>query len=162
MAGRNFLFVPGPTNVPDRILRSMLVPMEDHRSPRFPELTRSLFPDLLRLALGTGRTHQIRVHLAHVGFPIAGDDKYGDFALNRELARQGLKRMFLHARELAFDHPLTGARIGLAENAGGALGAGPAACTVTIRGLFAPIQPMRSISSNAFHIPMSPVPPPVG
>jgi alanine-glyoxylate transaminase/serine-glyoxylate transaminase/serine-pyruvate transaminase len=50
MAGRNFLFVPGPTNVPDRILRSMLVPMEDHRSPRFPELTRSLFPDLLRLA----------------------------------------------------------------------------------------------------------------
>jgi alanine-glyoxylate transaminase / serine-glyoxylate transaminase / serine-pyruvate transaminase len=49
MAGRNFLFVPGPTNVPDRILRSMMVPMEDHRSPRFPELTRTLFPDLKRL-----------------------------------------------------------------------------------------------------------------
>jgi 23S rRNA pseudouridine955/2504/2580 synthase len=69
---------------------------------------------LLEATLATGRTHQIRVHLAHVGFPIAGDDKYGDFALNRELARQGLKRMFLHAHELAFDHPLTGGRIELA------------------------------------------------
>src|SRR5882724_2974583 len=41
MAGRNFLFVPGPTNVPDRVLRAMMVPMEDHRSPIFPELTRA-------------------------------------------------------------------------------------------------------------------------
>ena len=41
MAGRNFLFVPGPTNVPDRVLRSMAVAMEDHRSPIFPELTRA-------------------------------------------------------------------------------------------------------------------------
>jgi len=41
MAGRNFLFVPGPTNVPDRVLRAMAVPMEDHRSPVFPELTRA-------------------------------------------------------------------------------------------------------------------------
>jgi alanine-glyoxylate transaminase/serine-glyoxylate transaminase/serine-pyruvate transaminase len=49
MAGRNFLFVPGPTNVPDRILRSMMVAMEDHRSPKFPELTRGLFPALKRL-----------------------------------------------------------------------------------------------------------------
>ncbi len=49
MAGRNFLFVPGPSNVPDRILRSMMVAMEDHRSPRFPELTRPLFPELKRL-----------------------------------------------------------------------------------------------------------------
>jgi alanine-glyoxylate transaminase/serine-glyoxylate transaminase/serine-pyruvate transaminase len=49
MAGRNFLFVPGPTNVPDRVLRSMMVAMEDHRSSRFPELTRALFPDLKRV-----------------------------------------------------------------------------------------------------------------
>jgi alanine-glyoxylate transaminase/serine-glyoxylate transaminase/serine-pyruvate transaminase len=49
MAGRNFLFVPGPTNIPDRVLRSMIVAMEDHRSSRFPELTRTLFPDLLRV-----------------------------------------------------------------------------------------------------------------
>jgi len=41
MAGRNFLFVPGPTNVPDRVLRAMVVAMEDHRSPIFPELTRA-------------------------------------------------------------------------------------------------------------------------
>jgi alanine-glyoxylate transaminase/serine-glyoxylate transaminase/serine-pyruvate transaminase len=49
MAGRNFLFVPGPTNIPDRVLRSMVVAMEDHRSSRFPELTRTLFPDLQSL-----------------------------------------------------------------------------------------------------------------
>jgi len=49
MAGRNFLFVPGPTNIPDRVMRSMVVAMEDHRSSRFPELTRNLFPDLMKL-----------------------------------------------------------------------------------------------------------------
>ena len=46
MAGRNFLFVPGPTNVPDRVLRAMAVPMEDHRSPVFPELTRTVLAGL--------------------------------------------------------------------------------------------------------------------
>ncbi len=56
----------------------------------------------------TGRTHQIRVHLTHLGFPLAGDDKYGDFAWNRELVKQGLKRMFLHAHRIGFRHPLTG------------------------------------------------------
>jgi len=63
---------------------------------------------LLEAELKTGRTHQIRVHLAHTGFPIAGDDKYGDFALNKALAKQGLKRMFLHAHRLVFPHPLSG------------------------------------------------------
>jgi 23S rRNA pseudouridine955/2504/2580 synthase len=63
---------------------------------------------LLEARLITGRTHQIRVHLAHLASPIAGDDKYGDFEWNRKLARQGLKRMFLHAASLAFRHPLTG------------------------------------------------------
>jgi 23S rRNA pseudouridine955/2504/2580 synthase len=63
---------------------------------------------LLEAQLKTGRTHQIRVHLAHLGFPIAGDDKYGNFTRNRELAKQGLKRMFLHAHAMAFSHPLTG------------------------------------------------------
>ncbi|MGE5170692.1 MAG: RluA family pseudouridine synthase, partial [Rudaea sp.] len=53
---------------------------------------------LLEAELKTGRTHQIRVHLAHLGHALAGDDKYGDFAWNRELAGEGLKRMFLHAR----------------------------------------------------------------
>ncbi|MBI2296566.1 MAG: RluA family pseudouridine synthase [Betaproteobacteria bacterium] len=64
---------------------------------------------LLEAELKTGRTHQIRVHLAHLGFPIAGDDKYGDFPLNRELARRGLKRMFLHAHKTVIIHPKSGA-----------------------------------------------------
>jgi 23S rRNA pseudouridine955/2504/2580 synthase len=63
---------------------------------------------LVEAQLKTGRTHQIRVHLAHLGFPIAGDDKYGDFPRNKALAKQGLKRMFLHAHAMAFNHPLTG------------------------------------------------------
>ncbi|HEY6864365.1 MAG TPA: RluA family pseudouridine synthase [Burkholderiales bacterium] len=68
---------------------------------------------LLEAELKTGRTHQIRVHLAHLGFPIAGDDKYGDFELNRALAKRGLKRMFLHAAELELAHPVTGAALSL-------------------------------------------------
>jgi 23S rRNA pseudouridine955/2504/2580 synthase len=63
---------------------------------------------LLEAELKTGRTHQIRVHLAHLGFPIAGDDKYGDFALNKTLARSGLKRLFLHAVRFECDHPVSG------------------------------------------------------
>jgi 23S rRNA pseudouridine955/2504/2580 synthase len=65
---------------------------------------------LLEAELKTGRTHQIRVHLAHLGFPIAGDDKYGDFELNKALARKGLKRMFLHACRITVAHPLSGER----------------------------------------------------
>lgn len=63
---------------------------------------------LLEAELKTGRTHQIRVHLAHSGFPILGDDKYGDFTLNRSLPRLGLKRMFLHAWRVSLPHPLSG------------------------------------------------------
>ncbi|SAL31602.1 RluA family pseudouridine synthase [Caballeronia sordidicola] len=62
--------------------------------------------------LKTGRTHQIRVHMAHIGLPIAGDAKYGDFALNKNLvrpdAKPSLKRMFLHAFRLKLVHPATG------------------------------------------------------
>lgn len=68
---------------------------------------------LVEVELKTGRTHQIRVHLAHLGFPLAGDDKYGDFALNRDLQKTGLKRMFLHAAKLGLPHPLTAERIEL-------------------------------------------------
>jgi 23S rRNA pseudouridine955/2504/2580 synthase len=63
---------------------------------------------VLELRLLTGRTHQIRVHLAHAGHPVLGDDKYGDFELNRALARQGVKRLFLHARRLSLKHPIDG------------------------------------------------------
>lgn len=68
---------------------------------------------LLEAELATGRTHQIRVHVAHIGHALAGDDKYGDFAWNRELARAGLSRMFLHARRIGFAHPVDGRRIDL-------------------------------------------------
>ncbi|WP_395695027.1 RluA family pseudouridine synthase, partial [Piscinibacter sp.] len=70
---------------------------------------------LVECSLETGRTHQIRVHMAHAGHPIVGDPKYGDFERNRVLARGPLRfaRMFLHAQELAFDHPVDGRRITL-------------------------------------------------
>jgi 23S rRNA pseudouridine955/2504/2580 synthase len=74
---------------------------------------------LLDVTLKTGRTHQIRVHLAHSGHPIVGDPKYGDFDLNKQFARgeglAGLRfgRMFLHARRLSFDHPANGERLTL-------------------------------------------------
>ena len=66
---------------------------------------------LLRATLETGRTHQIRVHAAHLGHPILGDDKYGDFELNKALVKRGLKRMFLHAARIELDHPLSGERL---------------------------------------------------
>jgi len=68
---------------------------------------------LLSAELHTGRTHQIRVHLSHLGFPIAGDDKYGDFELNRTQLKKGLSRMFLHATELRLRHPVSGEELRL-------------------------------------------------
>lgn len=73
---------------------------------------------LLEVTIKTGRTHQIRVHLASEGMPILGDDKYGDFEVNKALLRTGssgvvsepLKRMFLHAWRLQCNHPATGKR----------------------------------------------------
>jgi 23S rRNA pseudouridine955/2504/2580 synthase len=57
---------------------------------------------LMEVTLHTGRTHQIRVHAAHAGHPVAGDDKYGDADFNERLRSLGLKRMFLHAHSLSF------------------------------------------------------------
>ena len=68
---------------------------------------------LLEVTIKTGRTHQIRVHLASLGHPIAGDDKYGNFEVNKALAKAGLKRMFLHAWRLSFNHPATSDRVEL-------------------------------------------------
>ena len=66
---------------------------------------------LLDVKLITGRTHQIRVHLAHLGFPVLGDQRYGDFKVNKELEKNGFKRMFLHASEYGVIHPKSGERL---------------------------------------------------
>jgi 23S rRNA pseudouridine955/2504/2580 synthase len=60
---------------------------------------------LVEVEIQTGRTHQIRVHAAHAGHPIAGDDRYGDRDFNAECAALGLKRMFLHAQLIEFVWP---------------------------------------------------------
>ncbi len=71
------------------------------------------------MTIKTGRTHQIRVHLSAEGHPVAGDQRYGDFALNKALARgeavAGVRfeRMFLHAARLGFAHPASGERVEL-------------------------------------------------
>lgn len=66
---------------------------------------------LLEALPDTGRTHQIRVHAAHAGHPIAGDPRYGDKALNQRLRAEGLRRMALHAAGLSFEHPGSGQRL---------------------------------------------------
>ena len=103
---------------------------------------------LLDVTIKTGRTHQIRVHLQNEGHPIVGDDKYGDFALNKALARGDapcapggrLERMFLHARRLAFDHPATGERIELNAPL-------PAECTALLSRLRPAATPSTSLPS---------------
>ncbi|MFM2069735.1 MAG: hypothetical protein RLZZ584_4644, partial [Pseudomonadota bacterium] len=111
---------------------------------------------LLDVTIRTGRTHQIRVHLQHAGYPIVGDDKYGDFELNHAWSRQGVaragdaaaprlrfERMFLHARRLAFDHPASGARISLQA-------ALPADCLALLRHLGASAATLEALAhSNA-------------
>ena len=81
----------------------------------FRRLARGAEFSLLEAQLITGRTHQIRVHLAYLGHPVLGDDKYGNYELNKALRKQGLKRMFLHAASLEFAHPLTGETLALAS-----------------------------------------------
>ncbi len=80
-------------------------------STRFCPLSVYDNASLMEIGLDTGRTHQIRVHAAHIGFPVAGDEKYGDPVFNRELRRRGLRRLFLHAASLQFQDPHSGHRI---------------------------------------------------
>jgi len=77
----------------------------------FRRLARGERASLLEAELLTGRTHQIRVHAAHLKHPVLGDERYGDFELNKALRKDGLKRMFLHAARLGFAHPVTGAAL---------------------------------------------------
>jgi len=62
---------------------------------------------LMEVEIGTGKTHQIRVHAAYAGHPVAGDDKYGDRERNEELRQYGVERMFLHAASIGVDRPGT-------------------------------------------------------
>ncbi|MEK6771442.1 MAG: RluA family pseudouridine synthase [Pseudomonadota bacterium] len=66
---------------------------------------------LVEIDLHTGRTHQARVHAAHLGHPVAGDEKYGDRDDNRRLRKLGIRRLFLHALRLSFPHPVTGKQL---------------------------------------------------
>lgn len=75
---------------------------------RFKPLQTFTKATLMEVTIMTGRTHQIRVHAAHLGHPVAGDDKYGDRQANKDFHKLGLKRMFLHAHSLCFIHPSTG------------------------------------------------------
>jgi len=62
---------------------------------------------LMEVEIDTGKTHQIRVHAAHAGHPVAGDDKYGNRVFNQLFEDYGLKRMFLHSSSLGFTRPGT-------------------------------------------------------
>ena len=116
--GQERLDVDAPIGRSPRHRKRMAV-MEDGRAARtrFVLLERWRAAELVRAELETGRTHQIRVHLRHVGHPVVGDGVYGpgwergfggaDRAWAAELARR-TDRQFLHAAELAFDHPRTG------------------------------------------------------
>lgn len=78
----------------------------------YTRLAHSPQGSLLACTIETGRTHQIRRHLAAIGHPVAGDKKHGDFPFNREIkARWGLKRMFLHALRIELEHPIHGGRL---------------------------------------------------
>lgn len=63
---------------------------------------------LVEVSIDTGRTHQIRVHAAHAGHPVAGDERYGDKDFDAYLKTFGLRRMFLHAHSVSFEWPETG------------------------------------------------------
>lgn len=127
---------PREVNVPLRrnVLRSgerMVEVMEDGKPARTQFSPVSLFrlASLLEVNIATGRTHQIRVHAAHIGHPLAGDDKYGDATFNRTMAQHGLRRLFLHAhsltvplggREIAVSAPLDAELKGVLERLHGA------------------------------------------
>jgi 23S rRNA pseudouridine955/2504/2580 synthase len=118
---------PAKLKVIDQPLHKYLLPDGERRvrvtTPEDPDGMRSITvvkvaerlvgATLLEVTIKTGRTHQIRVHLASQGHPIAGDDKYGDFEWNKILQKQGHKRMFLHAWRLQFNHPVSAERVPL-------------------------------------------------
>lgn len=102
----------GTRTVDDALLRTGANVRVDEQGKaslsRFRPLLRLAEVSLVEVSIETGRTHQIRVHAAHIGHPVVGDDKYGDFAFNRLAKKGGLKRLFLHAQSLRFCMPVSG------------------------------------------------------
>jgi 23S rRNA pseudouridine1911/1915/1917 synthase len=95
----------------DRARRTVVSTRSDrprHAVTHFETIERLPATTLLRVRLETGRTHQIRAHLAAIGHPVCGDPQYGGRACGRQL---GLERQFLHAEKLMFSHPRTGATL---------------------------------------------------
>jgi 23S rRNA pseudouridine955/2504/2580 synthase len=102
--GRKTIDLPLKTNLKQGGERVVKVhPDGQHAISSFdPKQHFAKLATLLDVKIGTGRTHQIRVHTAHAGYPIAGDEKYGDRERDAALKPYGLNRMFLHAHSLAF------------------------------------------------------------
>jgi 23S rRNA pseudouridine955/2504/2580 synthase len=105
--GRKTIDLPLKTNLKqggERVVR--VHPDGQHAISTFEPLEHfAKLATLLDVKIGTGRTHQIRVHAAHAGHPIAGDEKYGDRERDQLLKPHGLNRMFLHAHSLSFQRP---------------------------------------------------------
>jgi 23S rRNA pseudouridine955/2504/2580 synthase len=105
--GRKTIDLPLKTNLKqggERVVR--VHPEGQHAISTFEPLEHfGKLATLLDVKIGTGRTHQIRVHAAHTGHPIAGDEKYGDRERDQLLKPHGLNRMFLHAHSLSFQRP---------------------------------------------------------
>ena len=102
--GRKTIDLPLKTNLKqggERVVR--VHPEGQHAESTFEPLQQfAKLATLLDVKIGTGRTHQIRVHAAHAGHPVAGDEKYGDRERDAALKPFGLNRMFLHAHSLSF------------------------------------------------------------
>jgi len=98
------------SNPDGKFARTRFKPLEHRQIGKGQALT------LLEARLDTGRTHQIRVQASEYGYPLVGDDKYGNREMNKLCKQHGLKRMFLHAQRLGFVCPETGERMEFAAN----------------------------------------------
>jgi len=110
--GRKTIDAPLKTNIRQGGERMVKVDIEGRDSASTFQPVRRLGSQatLVEVDIHTGRTHQIRVHAAYAGHPVAGDEKYGDREFNAAMKAAGLRRMFLHAHRLEFTWPDTGRR----------------------------------------------------